>query len=274
MVTLRFWTFTLTAMTSATYTCCHADVRQSWNAFNLPSPLNKHRLTEVMRGPPLFSSPTLRLVHSQMLSNPRLRIYLLRYLVVCSIISLPTITVAYLNGLPPITFAWFLFACEVMIHHITTWAWYLFLKSSASMSTGLLLGDIFQSCWTWFSSHLKYLVTVHKLHFYSITHKLMPSMVISWSFKAWCGSVVNRHCRDFGSHFICSHDRTVSDMGFSSCMHSSFQGKETPGAIWSVLRVHISTKRIVTSQSFIQKSYLGVCLRVRTWFSVQVNLAN
>ena len=210
-----------------------------------------------------------------MFSNPSLRSYLLRYVVVCSTISIPAITVAYLNGLPPITFAWFLVACEVMIHHIATWAWYLFFwNHPPQCQTGSLLGDIFQSGWTWLWSHLKYLVTVHKLHFYSVAHKIMPSMVFSWSFKACCGSVVNWHRRDFGSHFICSHGRTVSDMGFSSCMYSSFRRKDTPGAIRSVFRVHISTKRVVTSRRFIRKSYLGVCPRVRTWFTVQVNLAN
>jgi hypothetical protein len=140
--------------------------------------------------------------------------------------------------------------------------------------TGLLLGDIFRSWLNWSLSHWRYLVAVHNVHFYSVAYKTMPSLVLSWPFKARCESVVNWHRRDFGTQFICSYGGTVSDVGVSSGMRTPFQGKETPGALWYVFRVRISTKRDVPSPRSVRKSYLEVCLQVRTWFTVQVNFAN
>ena len=149
-----------------------------------------------------------------------------------------------------------------------------FLSLPPQCHTELLLGDIFQSCWNWFWSHLRSLVGVHNAHFYSVAQKTMSSLVLSWAFKARCKSVVNWPRRGFGSHFICPRGGTVSDMGASSRMHTPFQGKETPGPIQSVFRVRISTKWVVTSSSFVRKSYLEVCLQVRTWFIGQVNFTN
>ena len=73
-----------------------------------------------MREPPFFHPNPPLDSFTLMLSNSSLRSYLLRYVVVCAIVSIPTITVAYLNGLPHITFAWFLVSCEVMVHHMAT----------------------------------------------------------------------------------------------------------------------------------------------------------
>ncbi|KIJ95636.1 hypothetical protein K443DRAFT_323167 [Laccaria amethystina LaAM-08-1] len=117
-----------------------------------------------------------------MLSNPSLRSYLLRSVVACSIISIPAITVAYLNGLPHITFAWLLVPCEVMIHHMTTViAWRYFPELF-----DLILVSLEISAWFYLGLS-KLVVGRWSTVILAVTlYALVAGLCLTWAFRVAC----------------------------------------------------------------------------------------